>query len=110
MREVLSLRLPEKKISEIDKLVSRFRFHSRTEFIEEALRQYINELKETRVVTVRPFTLEQAKKAMFDYLNKKPGAYVSDVAFDLGIDIELAFKAAEELSGESKIRRSRGSY
>jgi len=52
---------------------------------------------------VRDLTLEQAKREIVDYLKHHGSAYVSEMAEGLGIDIELAFKAVQELEKEGVI-------
>lgn len=103
---VVSLRLPEEKITEIDRLVSRFAFKTRTDFFEKAIDSFVNELQTTKVVNLREFTKEEAKQEIMNYLKIKPGTYVSDMADELGMDVELAFSVVKELMEKKKVRRA----
>ena len=101
-----SLRLPEGLLREIDGLVERTRMRSRTEFIQRAVEAFVLELRESRVVLVKPWTAAKARRAMLRLLRRKPGAYVTDIAEALGMDLELAFRVARGLVEEGAVERA----
>ena len=101
-----SLRLPETLLREIDALVERTRMRSRTEFIERAVEELVQELKGAKVVIVKPWTEAKARRAMLAFLRRKPGAYVTDLAESLGMDLELAFRVARRLAKEGAVERA----
>ncbi len=80
---------------------------SRTEFIERAVAAYVQELKEAKVIVVRPWTLAKARAAILRYLGKRPSAYVSDIAEALGMDFETAFRVVGSLMEAGDVGRVR---
>src|SRR3989304_463971 len=67
-KPTISLRLPRPLLEEIDGLVRRTRMRSRTEFIERAVETYVDELREARIVVVKPWTETKARAAILRYL------------------------------------------
>lgn len=57
---------------------------SRTEFIERGLETYVDELRESRIVVVRPWTEAKARAAILRYLKGRRATYVTDIAEALG--------------------------
>lgn len=76
---------------------------SRTELIERAVEAYVEELKEAKVVRVRPYTEAEARAAILRYLQDRPGTYVSDLAEALAMDVELAFRVVASLAEEGQV-------
>lgn len=85
------------EVKRLDEARRRLGYRSRSEIIRESIRCFLAEIAEVKVVRVRKLTLEQAKREILDYLKKHNAAYVSDIANERGIDIDLAFKAARSL-------------
>lgn len=52
---------------------------------------------------MRDITLEQAKREIVKHLKAHDTAYISEIAENLGIEIELAFKAVQELEKEGVV-------
>lgn len=102
-KPTISLRLSGALLEEIDGLVKRTRMRSRTEFIERAIEDYANELKESRIVVVKPWTPAKARAAILRYLKGRPATYVTDIAEALGMDLDLAFRVAGSLAREGKV-------
>lgn len=98
-----SLRLSPSLLDEVDRLVARTRMRSRTEFIERAVEAYAEEVREAKVIVVKPWSLKKAKSAILDYLKGHPGTYVSDIAEALQMDLDVAFRAVDALAREGKI-------
>ena len=105
-RQTISLRIPPGVLREIDDLARRMKLGSRTEFIERALDAYVQELREAKVVVVRPWTPAKARTAILRYLDRKPSAYVSEIAEALGMDFEMAFRVVGSLMGEGDVGRA----
>lgn len=99
-KPTVSLRLPTELLREVDDLVSRTGMRSRTELIERAVEAYVDELKETKVVRVKPYTEAEARVAILQYLEDRPGTYVSDLAEALSMDLDLAFRIVTSLAEE----------
>ena len=107
LKRTTSLRVPPGVLREIDDLVPRMGLRSRTEFIERAVAAYVQELKEAKVIVVRPWTPAKARAAILRYLGKKPSAYVSEIAEVLGMDFEMAFRVVGALMEVGDVGRAR---
>lgn len=105
-KPTISLRLKDDLLRKVDEIVRRARMKSRTEFIERAIEAYAEELREAKIVYVRPWSRKRAKGALLKFVRAHPGAYVSDVAEALGMDFELAFSIVDELRGEDRVERA----
>ena len=97
------MRLPRPVLEEIDALVRRTRMRSRTEFVERALENYVDELREAHVVVVKEWTEPKARTAILRYLKGRPATYVTDIAEALGMDLDLAFRLVGSLAKEGKV-------
>src|SRR5437867_11985737 len=106
-KRTISMRLTPGVLQEIDDFVPRMGLRSRTEFIERAVAAYVQELREARVIVVRPWTPAKAKAAIFRYLGKRPSAYVSEIAEALGMDFEMAFQIVGSLMEAGDVGRTR---
>lgn len=102
-RATVPVSLPMVVVEKIEKLRARLGYRSRNEVIREAIKRFIEDIEETKVVYVRERSLEQAKKEIVEHLKRHGSAYVSEIAEDLGIAIELAFEAVEELEKEGVV-------
>ena len=102
-RATVPVSLPMVVVEKIEKLRARLGYRSRNDVIREAIRRFIEDIEKTKVVYVREISLEQAKKEIVEHLRHHGSAYVSEIAEDLGIAIELAFKAVEELEKEGVV-------
>ena len=102
-RATVPVSLPVSVVKKIEELRGRLGYRSRNDVIREAIRRFIEEMEEAKVLYVKDVTLEQAKREIVEYLKRHGSAYVSEVAESLGVDIELAFKAVEELEKEGVV-------
>lgn len=102
-KPTISLRLSAPLLEEIDSLVRRTRMRSRTEFIERAVAAFVDELKESRIVVVRPWTQAKARAAILRYLKGRQATHVTDIAEALGMDLDLAFQVAASMAKEGKV-------
>lgn len=102
-RATVPVSLPISVVKKIEELRGRLGYRSRNDVIREAIRRFIEEMEEAKVLYVKDVTLEQAKREIVEYLKRHGSAYVSEVAESLGVDIELAFKAVEELEKEGVV-------
>ena len=102
-KPTVSLRLPRPLLAEIDELVRRTRMRSRTEFVERAVETYVDELREARIVVVKPWTEPKGRAAILRYLKGRRATYVTDIAEALGMDLDLAFHVVRSLAKEGKV-------
>ena len=96
-RATVPVSLPINVVKKLEELRARLGYRSRNDVIREAIRRFTEEMEEAKVLYVRNVTVEQAKGEITEYLKHHSSAYISEMAESLGINIELAFKAVEEL-------------
>lgn len=61
-------------------------------------------LRGAPIVSTRTASREDAKRMILAYLRENPGAhYPSDIAYSLGLDLEVVFEVTESLLRESVI-------
>lgn len=95
MSQAAGTRLAERTEEEIEKLVSRGFYMSRSAFIREAVR---DKLASIRVIQLREdVSFQQAKREILEYLTQHEQAYPSEIADALRLDYGLVLKALEEL-------------
>lgn len=102
-RATIPVSLPISVVKKIEELRARLGYRSRNDVVREAVRRFIEEMEEAKVLYVRDVTVEQAKREIMEYLKRHGSAYVSEMAESLGINIELAFKAVEKLEKEGVV-------
>jgi metal-responsive CopG/Arc/MetJ family transcriptional regulator len=95
--------LPIGVVKKLEELRARLGYRSRNDVIRGAIRRFIEEMEEAKVLYVRDLTVEQAKGEIVEYLKRHGSAYVTEMAESLGVSIELAFKAVEELEKEGVV-------
>jgi hypothetical protein len=77
------------------------RYHSLTELASEALEEKLEALRGVSIVSTRTASTEDAKRMIVAYLKENPGAhYPSDIAYSLGLDMEVVFEVTESLLRE----------
>jgi len=102
-RATVPVSVPMSVVKKIEELRARLGYRSRNAVIREAIRRFIEEMEEAKVLYVRDVTLKQAEKEIVEYLKRHGSAYVSEMAESLGINVELAFKAVGELEKEGVV-------
>ena len=102
-RATVPVSLPISVVKKIEELRGRLGYRSRNAVIREAIRRFIEEMEEAKLLYVRDVTLKQAKREIIEYLKRHGSVYVSEMAESLGVNIELAFKAVEELEKEGVV-------
>lgn len=102
-RATVPVSLPKTVVKKLERLRARLGYRSRNDVIREAINRFIEDIEETKAIYVREMTLQQAKKEIIKYLKHHGSTYVSEMAEELSIDVELAFKAVEELEKEGVV-------
>jgi len=101
---IVPVRLQKTKLQKIDKAVKKLGYRSRSEFIRKAVKHYLENVLTQKIIELREVSVEEAVKLIDNYLTNNPGVhYVSEIAEQLGIDIETAFKAVEKMLKEETI-------
>ncbi len=80
------------------------RYRSLTELTSEALEEKLEALREAAIVSMRTPSREDAERMILTYLKENPGAhYPSDIAYSLGLDLEVVFEVTESLLREHMV-------
>lgn len=102
---IVPVRVPAELAAKLDRTVSKFHYASRSEFIREAIEQHVNDRLESKMIEVRDVSVKDATKMIDRYLAKNPGAhYVSELAEGLGLELDVAFKAARMLEAQGAVK------
>lgn len=89
----------------MDRVRARFGFRSRSAFIHEAVLDKVGALESAKVVEVRDVSEKQAIRLMDQFLQRHPGVHQVDaIADELGIELKVAFAAAQKLIDRGKAR------
>jgi hypothetical protein len=82
---------------------------SRSAFIREAVLGRLEAVEKMKVIELRDVTVGEAERLIARYMREHPGAgYVSDIAEELGIELKVAFEAAQRLVDRGRARVGRG--
>ncbi len=84
MSSQISSRLPPKFVSEIESLVNEGYYLSASDFVREAVREKLEEIKE---IKLRDVPLNEAKKEIYRYLLQNPDSYPYDIANELRLEL-----------------------
>ena len=99
MSDQISSRLPLKFISEIESLVNEGYYISASDFVREAVRDKLDEIKEIRL---REVSLNDAKEEIYRYLLQNPDSYPYEIANELWLELSLVHEALIELRKAGK--------
>ena len=99
MSDQISSRLPLKFISEIESLVNEGYYISASDFVREAERDKLDEIKEIRL---REVSLNEAKEEIYRYLLQNPDSYPYEIANELWLELSLVHEALIELRKAGK--------
>ncbi len=82
---------------------------SRSAFIRTAVLERVEEVEKMKVIEVRDVPVAEAERLIDRYMRGHPGRlYVSDIAEALGIELKVAFQAAQRLIDRGRARVGRG--
>lgn len=99
--KTVGTKLTPMEYEEISGLVDAGIFLSASDFVREAVR---DKLKATKIIKIRDIDYESAKKEVLGYYKSYDEAYISKVAEDLELDIELVIQVTEELEKEGRLK------
>lgn len=100
---VIPVRFSEEELEAVHESMEKIGTSSRSEFIREAVRHYLDTVKEMKVIQIRDVTKTHAKKEILEYLIDKKEAETFDIANDLRLDLDLTVRALKELWEEGSI-------
>lgn len=101
---IIPIRFGKDEIEKIDKLVGKSGMRSRSEFIREAVRHYLDSVSEMKVITIRKISKEEAKKEILAFIKHRKEADTFDIANELRLDIDITVKALKELWEEGRVK------
>lgn len=101
---MIPVRFEHEQVQAIDDVMGKIGARSRSEFVREAVRHYLDTVKEMKIIRVRSLSKEQAKREIVDYLRDKKEAETFDIANDLRLELELTVQALRELWEEGSIK------
>ena len=102
--EQVSTRLSPSEVKQIEKLVSMGFYMNEADFVRSAVRE---KLAGMEIRVVRDVSVAKAKQEILKYLKKHKVAYPSDIAFELGLDLETTMSAARELWEKGRIEEAK---
>ena len=102
--KVVPIRFSEDELRRIDSLLGKTGLRSRSEFIREALRHYLENVAEMKVIELRDLGKDQAKEEILEYIKMREEAETFDIANDLRLDINFTMKLLKELWEEGMIK------
>ncbi len=103
-QRVIPIRFSEEDIEVMDEFVGKTGSRSRSEFIREAVKHYLDTAGQMKVIRIRNISKGQVKKEILNYLRDKEEAETFDIANDLRLDLSLTMQALKELWEEGSIR------
>lgn len=102
--KMIPVRFDDDQVQAIDEVMSKIGAKSRSEFVREAVRHYLDTVKEMKIIRVRSLSKEQAKREIVDYLRDKKEAETFDIANDPRLELEVTVQALKELWEEGSIK------
>lgn len=106
-RGYLSVTLPQQTLAKVRKMVRSplgANYRSVSEYVVKAVEEKLERNGGIDIISVKEVPLDEAKSEILKYLSSHPGThYPSDIAFTLGIDLEVVFEAVRALISESEV-------
>lgn len=99
--EIVSTRLSQKELEQVEKLVKMGYYLNTADFIRSSVRE---KLEKMQILIVRDVDVKMAKKEVLSFLKKTKLAYPSDIAAQLGLDLTVTMEAVSQLLKEGKIK------
>jgi len=103
MKPFVGAKLSPKEAERIKFLVEDGFYLNTSDFVREAIR---DKLREIKVIELEDVDMKTAEKKIINYLEGRKGEdiYPSDIMDDLKIEIEMIFKVLDKLRGAGKIK------
>lgn len=93
-------------LEELDALVEKFGYRSRTEVIREAIEDKIASLKGSEIMELREISDNEAKKELLEFIKGKESIYPSDIADALRLPLEQVFRTVNELFKDARVEEA----
>ncbi|WP_297897536.1 ribbon-helix-helix domain-containing protein [Methanobrevibacter sp.] len=98
--KTIGTKLAKIEYDEINELVNNGLFLSGSDFVRDAVREKLRRIK---VIKIRDIDYDTAKKEVLGYYKSFGEAYISEVADNLELDLELVSKIVQNLIKEGKL-------
>ena len=98
--KTIGTKLPKAEYDEISELINAGMFLNGSDFVREAVRE---KLRSVKVIKIRDIDYDRAKKEVLGYYKSYEEAYISEVAENLELDLELTAKIVQDLINEGKL-------
>lgn len=98
--KTVGTKVTSREAREINNLIEAGVYLSVSDFVRDAIR---DKLKEIKVIHLRDVDYDTAKREVLGYYKRYSEAFVSDVAEDLELDLELVFLISDELQAEGRL-------
>ena len=102
----LPVRVGRDELEELNRLVEKHGYRSRSELIREAIADKLAQLRGAEVIKLRNISRERAKREILRYIKGKDRVYASDIANDLRLDLQLTFDLVKELFQAGKLEEA----
>jgi len=106
-RATIPVSLPAEVVKKLDEARAKLGYRSRNEVIRESIGRFIEEVEGMKIIKLRDVPRREAKREIWDYLQKKEIVYTSDIADDLRLDYGLVVDIICELWEEKKIEEAK---
>lgn len=106
-RATIPVSLPVEVVKKLDEARAKLGYRSRNEVIRESIDRFIEEVRGMKIIKLREMPRQEAKREIWDYLQKKEVVYTSDIADDLRLDYGLVVDIIRELWEEKKIEEAK---
>lgn len=93
-------------LKELDVLVDKFSYRSRTELIREAIEEKIASLKGSEIMELREISDNEAKKELLEFIKGKKSIYPSDIADALRLPLKQVFRIVNELFRDAQLEEA----
>ncbi len=97
------IRIDARILRQLDFLVEKFGYRSRTELLREAIEDKIASLNGNKIMQLREITDEQAKEELLECIKGEERIYPSDIADALRLPMEQVFRIVNNLFAEGRV-------
>ncbi|KZX11632.1 hypothetical protein [Methanobrevibacter filiformis] len=98
--KTLGTKLTNIEYEAIQEIINAGMYLNSSDFVREAVR---DKLKSINIIRLKDIDYDTAKKEVLGYFRKYQESYISEVAENLELDLELVIKITDELEKEGRL-------
>jgi len=103
----LSAVVPDEEYRRVERLVKAGAARSVAQLVREAVAEYVDKLDAGKLLNLREFPLEQARREVENYLKSHHGVvWPDEMAEELGIDYRIILGVVRELLKEGRVEEA----